>query len=159
MIKGIKEPQDNKTIHIIISNYQWIEPIMRLMERKSISDFELEEEKVEGSALDGLMSMLQEGSGTKSTLNPSQKFYTLLESGYLVGIQIVMTCSDFGLLKKLTSTELLPFTNRIILKTASAVYSLIDTDINMKSMKENTVIYSDGIHAPYLFKPYKITES
>lgn len=159
MIKGIKEPQDNKTIHIIISNYQWIEPIMRLMERKSISDFELEEEKAEGSALDGLMSMLKEESGTKSTLNPSQKFYTLLESGYLCGIQIVMTCSDFGLLKKLTSTELLPFTNRIILKTASAVYSLIDTDINMKSMKENTVIYSDGIHAPYLFKPYKITES
>ena len=159
MIKGIKEPQDNKTIHIIISNYQWIEPIMRLMERKSISDFELEEEKAEGSALDGLMSMLKEESGTKSTLNPSQKFYTLLESGYLCGIQIVMTCSDFGLLKKLTSTELLPCTNRIIFKKASAVYSLIYTDIKMKSKKENTVIYSDGIHAPYLFKPYKITES
>lgn len=159
MIKGITDPQDNKAIHLIISNYQWIEPIMRMMERKSVSDFELEEENTEENALDGLMSMLRENNGIKSTLNPSQKFYTLLESGYLCGIQIVMTCSDFGLLKKLTSTELLPFTNRIVLKTASAVYSLIDTDINMKSMKENTVIYSDGIHAPYLFKPYNITQS
>ena len=158
MIKGIKDPNDKKKIHVIISNYQWIEPVMRLMERKSVSEFEFEEEKPEESALGGLMSMLQENSESKSNMNPSQKFYTLLESGYLCGIQIVMTCSDFGLLKKLTSTELLPFTNRIILKTASAVYNLVDTDINMKSMKENTVIYSDGVHAPYLFKPYKIVE-
>lgn len=158
MIKGIKDPDDKKKIHVIISNYQWIEPVMRLMERKSVSEFEFEEEKPEESALGGLMSMLQENSGSKSNMNPSQKVYTLLESGYLCGIQIVMTCSDFGLLKKLTSTELLPFTNRIILKTSSAIYSLIDTDINMKSMRENTVIYSDGIHTPYLFKPYKISE-
>lgn len=90
-------------------------------------------------------------------MNPSQKLYTLLESGYLCKIQFVFTCTELTLLKKLTSSELSSFTNRIVLKTASSsVYTLVDSDINMKRMRENTVLYSDGINAPYLFKPYKM---
>lgn len=156
MIQGIKNPEDDKQIHIIVRNYQWIEPMMKLMEKRSVSEFEMEEEN-EGNALDGLMSILKENENSKRSMNPSQKLYTLLESGYLCKIQFVFTCTELTLLKKLTSSELSSFTNRIVLKTASSsVYTLVDSDINMKRMRENTVLYSDGINAPYLFKPYKM---
>lgn len=158
MIKGIKDPEDEKRVHLVISNYQWIEPMIRMMERKSVAEFEADETEETGeNALDGLMSILKEDDRPKSRLNPSQKLYTLLENGYLCGINIVLTCSEYGLLKKLTSSELLPFTNRILLKTAaSSWYTLVESDINMKSLRDNTVLYSDGIHQPFLFKPYSI---
>lgn len=106
--------------------------------------------------MDGLMSMLKE-SDNKKSVSPSKKLHTLLESGYLCEIQILLTCSDMASIKKVTSADLAPFTNRIILKTASsAIYMMIDTDINMRNVRENTVLYSDGVHQPYLFKPYKM---
>lgn len=154
MIKGKKVQADDAKIHMVVSNYQWVEPLIRLMEKKNVSEFT---DTNEGNSLDGLLSILNENDSIKSALSPSQKLYTLLESGYLYGIQIVFTCTEIGQIKKLTSSELLPFTNRMLLKTSSSSwYTLIDSDINMKNIRDNTVLYSDGIHPPYLFKPYKI---
>lgn len=73
MIQGIKNPEDDKQIHIIVRNYQWIEPMMKLMEKRSVSEFEMEEEN-EGNALDGLMSILKENENSKRSMNPSQNY-------------------------------------------------------------------------------------
>ncbi|WP_346908571.1 FtsK/SpoIIIE domain-containing protein [Faecalicatena orotica] len=154
MVQGIKEVQDEQKIHMIVSNYQWIEPMMRLMEKRSVSEFEPERETAEQNTLDGLMSMLNDSGGKKGT-GTVQKLHILLESGYLCGIQTLFTCSDFTVVKKVTSADLAPFTNRILLKTvSSAAYMLVDSDINMKNIRQNTALFSDGVNQPYLFKPY-----
>lgn len=159
MITGDSRPEDKAKVHVLISNYQWIEPLIRIMENKNLSEFEsAPAPQAASNSLDDMLAKLKSDSFNSNTqLNCSQKFRTLLESGYMCGIHVFMSCNDFAYIKKLLSSDLAPFTNRIILKTgSSAVYNFIDTDINLNLISDNTAVFSDSVKPAYLFKPYKL---
>ena len=40
MMHGIRNPEDNEIIYVVVSNYQWIEPMIRVMEQRDVSEFE-----------------------------------------------------------------------------------------------------------------------
>ena len=40
MMHGIRKPEDNEIIYVVVSNYQWIEPMIRVMEQRDVSEFE-----------------------------------------------------------------------------------------------------------------------
>lgn len=161
MIEGTSLSENNQKIHILISNYQWIEPIVRIMENRNLSEFETtEKQDDDDGALDNMLQKLREETfDARPHLSIGQKFRILLESGYLCGIQVVMSCNDFFFIKKILSSDLAPFTNRILLKTGSAsVHTLVDTDVNLAKIPDNVALFSDSRTAAYLFKPYQIQQ-
>lgn len=151
-----------KDIHLILSNYQWNEPIMAMMENRSISEFEeetdYEEPKSEEEDKNPFDTFLLSLDSNKATSSVSSKtLHVLIDNGYLCGIHVIMSCNDIATLKKVLNTDLIGFSHRIATHTMSyGANSYIDTDIDMTKIKDNTVVYSDGIHEPYLFKPYKM---
>ena len=168
--KGIRIPEDKEIIHIVISNYQWIEPIVRIFEGKNLSEFELEENEnviTDSEKDDEFTSKMkafleeiksQNNSNSVSNIGVKEKFRRLLESGYLVGIQFVMTVSELNILKRILKSDLDPFTNRILLKTNDkfGLNYFIETDINMDHLENNIALFSDGIKPAILFKPYEL---
>ncbi len=158
MLSGQRLKEDEEKIYVLISNYQWIEPIVRIMENKSVAEFEPEAEgATAGSALDSMLAMMNETGNRTSKPGTEKQFRILLENGYLCGIHVFITCNEISNIKKMMSSDLAPFTNRILLKMNTPVScTFIDSDINMKYMRENTVLFSDGIQAPYLMKPYRL---
>lgn len=158
MVSGQRLKEDEEKIYVLISNYQWIEPIARIMENKSVVEFEPDaEDTTAGSALESMLAMMNETSKQANQPGSEKQFRILLENGYLCGIHLFMTCNEFSCVKKIMSSDLAPFTNRILLKMNTPVScTFIDSDINMKYMRENTVLFSDGIQAPYLMKPYRL---
>jgi len=181
MSSGNITEQDKEVIHIIISNYQWIEPVVRIMEGKDVSEFEIEDENKGSSTdtefedlskdedsdflrrmnsfLDDLKGQNGEASSDLySNISVKEKFRRLLDNGYLCNMQFVMTVSEINILKKLLKSDLDPLTNRVVLKQSS-IYNinfLIDTDIEMKNLDDSMALYTDGIKSAEIFKPYEI---
>lgn len=179
MMQGKRLDSDGETIYVVVSNYQWIEPFIRIMENQDVSEFE------EISVTNGFQNIdtvrntndpfelanimmgelnkeLTEGLKTtnKSGLQTNKVSYykkmkTMLSNGYYCGIHFLFTCLDISAMKRLGQSELGVFRNRILFKTISKdSYSIIDTTISTETLGNNVAIYSDGVNEVRLFKPY-----
>ena len=182
IMKGIKMSSDSEIIYVLISNYQWIEPLVRIMEHQDISEFEemnahsfsinsMDELKngddenpfaLVNSMMDELSGELSKISTTSRAIEPTgnvsyyKKLKNMLTSGYFCGLHFVFTCQDISLMKKLGQSELGAFHNRVLFRTTSKdSYSVIDSSICTENLADNIAIYSDGINEPQMFRPYE----
>jgi hypothetical protein len=88
--------------------------------------------------------------------DPCRQLHTLIDSGYMCSVHLIMTCGDYSALSGVMTRDLMGFSNRIIMKTASPrAASYISTDINPASIRDNMVIFSDGKKEPLLMRPYR----
>lgn len=182
MMHGIRKPEDNEIIYVVVSNYQWIEPMIRVMEQRDVSEFEemnMEFSDVEvnndkpapstddpfalvNSMMDDLNEELhsmgmaeQSNTGKGNKISYSKKLKTMLTSGYFCGMHFMFTCQDASYMKRLGSSELSVFHNRILFKSPSKdTYAIIDTSVDLEKMDDNMAVFSDGVNEPELFRPY-----
>lgn len=176
IMHSAKTSADSENIYVVISNYQWIEPLVRIMEHQDISEFEemnqMENEEVlEGNVnpddpfvvVNSMMAELKQdlnamnknAIGATKQISYYKKIKDMLSSGYFCGVHFLFTCQDAALMKKLGQSELAVFRNRVLFKASSKdSYAIIDTSISTESLGENMAIYSDGVNEPQLFRPY-----
>lgn len=177
MMQGSKIESDKENIYVVISNYQWIESLMRVMENGNIDEFmpeSMEESTMTGGVVrdsddpfERVNSMMDElsqdifsgnGQGLKNTsgrISYYKKMKTMLSSGYYCGMHFYLSSTDVLVLKRLGQTELSVFRNRILFRTLSKdAYSIIDTTINVEGLGKNMAVYSNGINEPEIFRPY-----
>ena len=179
MMQGNKTDSDKENIYVVISNYQWIEPLMRVMENENLDEFMPDEimepmttEGTKSNSLDlfeQVNSMMDElnqdvfgnsGQGTTrggNNISYNKKMMSMLTSGYYCGMHFYLSCTDVLALNRLGQKDLSVFRSRILFRTlARDVYKIMDTTINIEGLGDNMAVYSDGINSPEIFRPYNL---
>ena len=131
------------TIHIVINDFQWIEPIVLMLNNKSVDDFLVTQNEPApdfgadgdelfgfvnkphkndlGGVMDSFLADLTPAKTTISNISYHKKLMTLIESGYTYGFNVVMSCPDFISIKEIIYECIPKFQNRIL-------FSLSDKD-------------------------------
>lgn len=149
---------------LVIHNYQQIDPLVCLMEGKSVDAYEVAAPAAPPASDDPLQAMLDELSGQlgsapqpkAATVAPRVMLRTLLESGHLCNFHVVMTCASASVLGRLMRSDLAPFNHRVVLPAATGVHTYIETDIDLKSVGSNCALYADGQNETCLIKPFEV---
>lgn len=167
------------TIHIVINDFQWIEPIVLMLNNKSVDDFVVTASAPEPSFSDGgddlfgfinkphkndlggvMDSFLADLSPTKPTTTSNisyhKKLMTLIESGYTCGFNVVMSCPDFISIKEIIYECIPKFQNRILFALSDKDADRIISEARVENLKSNIALYYDGVNPAYQFKPYDI---
>lgn len=173
---GAKKATFN-TIHVVINDFQWIEPISLMLQNKSVDDFVVETESkqtaTDGDDLFGFLNgghkndqtgmmdsfmadMLSTKSNTTSNLSYHKKIMALIESGYTCGINVVMSCPDFISIKEIIYEVIPKFQNRIIYSLSDKDADRIISEAKVEKLKSNIALFYDGVKPAYQFKPFDI---
>lgn len=164
---------DFHTVHIVINNIQWIESINMILQNKSVNEFVVtQEEKVDKndpfgflndstsatlSLMDSFLSDMNEDKKQRKSnknVSYSAKLMTLIESGYTYGINVVMTSPDFISIKEYMYGVIPKFGNRIVFGLSNSDADRIIPEAKTENIRNNIVIYYDGINPAYQFKPF-----
>ena len=167
LASGRATSRDNEPAYLVVCNYQLIDPLVSLMEGKSVAMYETAVATPAAPTPrsdDPLQAMLDELSAeisgprptASSTATPRVMLRTLLESGHLCNFHVVMTCGGTVALGRLMRSDLAPFTHRVVLPAATGVHTYVDTDIDLKSVGPNCTLYSDGQNETCLIKPFEV---
>lgn len=156
-MNGIKIEDLNK--YLIIHNLQWIETINRILQNKDISEYLGESEEIETSSdvlsqMDALMASLNEVKKKDKKVSYTDKLQTLIENGYTYGIHIVITAQDYLSIKEYRYGFMPKFRNKIIFGLSNSDAENLIPEAKCEKLKNNIVIYHDGIKPALLFKPY-----
>ncbi|MCM1541018.1 MAG: FtsK/SpoIIIE domain-containing protein [Blautia sp.] len=162
-------------VHMIINNIQWIESINLILQNKSVSEFVVSKEaekKVDKSDPFGFLNdstsatlslmdsfltdMKQEKQERKANKNVSynSKLLTLIESGYTYGINVVLSSPDFISIKEYMYGVVPKFGNRIVFSLNNADAGRVIPEAKTENLRNNIVIFYDGINPAYQFKPF-----
>lgn len=164
------------TIHIIINDFQWIEPIVLMLHNKSVDDFVVPTSATKSSGGDDLFgfinkshkndlggvmdSFLDDLSPAKTTtifnISYHKKLMTLIESGYTCGFNVVMSCPDFISIKEIIYECIPKFQNRILFALSDKDADRIISEARIEKLKSNIALFYDGVNPAYQFKPYDI---
>lgn len=165
-------------IHVIINNFQWIEPIVQILNNKSVDDFILSNKETESNDDRGeVFSFVNQKQNenditdklnflneeltlfkTNSTSDVSyhKKLMTLIESGYSYGFNVVLSCPDYISIKDIIYECIPKFQNRILFAISDKDADRIVSEARVESLRSNIVVFHDGINSAYQFKPYDI---
>lgn len=165
------------TIHIVLNNFQWVEPIALMLANKKIDDFIMEAEEQTNntenssddlfgfvpekkhpnditSSMDMFMSELSASKTSNSNISYHKKIMTLIETGYSYGINVVLSCPDLVSIKEIIYEVIPKFQNRIVFGVSNTDADRIIQEAKTEKLKSNIVIFSDGINQSYQFKPF-----
>jgi len=161
---------DNDVIAVVINNVQWIEVIRLMLQNKKIDEFvgkpKLKKENKSTlfgevtantlSMMDDFLADMKESNDKHSTTNISysKKLLTLLEQGYTYGINFVMSSPDYISIKEHMYDVVPKFSNRIVFAISNSDADRIISEAKPEQIKNNIVIYHDGINPSHQFKPY-----
>jgi hypothetical protein len=160
------EVNAGSTIAVVINNMQWIESIGLMMANRSVNEFivtntekRVEKPSTDVSALlarmDSFMSDMQEtAKRDTSNISYGRKLAELIENGYTCGIHFVMSVPDFISIKEYMYSVIPKFGNRILFGMSNEDASRLVSDAKTETLKDNIVIYYDGINPSYQIKPY-----
>ena len=167
------------TIHIVINDFQWIEPIVLMLNNKSVDDFAVTANDPEpsfsesgddlfgfinkphkndlGGVMDSFLADLSPAkTTTTSNVSYHKKLMTLIESGYTCGFNVVMSCPDFISIKEIIYECIPKFQNRILFALSDKDADRIISEARVENLKSNIALYYDGVNPAYQFKPYDI---
>ena len=154
------------TIAVVINNMQWIESISLMMANRSVNEFiaantesRTEESSTDVSALlarmDSFMADMREISKKDiSNISYGKKLAELIENGYTCGIHFVMSVPDFISIKEYMYSIIPKFGNRILFSISNEDACRLVSDAKTEMLRDNIVVYYDGISPSYQIKPY-----
>lgn len=156
----------NSTIVVIINNVQWLEAIELMLSNKSVNEFvEAEPEQKPTSPnsdisdlladIDSFMSEMNESKkSNKANVSHGKKLLEMIEHGYTCGIHFVLSVPDYISIKEHMYGVVQKFSNRIVFAMSNDDASRFISDAKTEQLKNNIVIYYDGINPSYQIKPY-----
>ena len=153
-------------ISVVINNMQWIESIGLMLANRSVNEYvqtnnikKIEKPATDVSSLlarmDSFMSDMQE-SVKRDTSNVSygRKLAELIENGYTCGIHFVMSVPDFISIKEYMYNVVPKFGCKVLFELSNDDASRLVNDAKTEQLRENIVIFYDGINPSYQIKPY-----
>ena len=159
------------TVHLVINGFQWIEPVCLVLDNKNVDEYKRESTTTKNpdlfsflspekpsnpndcsSLLDELIS--ETSTPSISNQSPNKKLMTLLESSYAYGINIVLSCTDFLSVKERIYDVVPKFQNRIVFSLSNSDCDRLVQDAKTEGLKDNIVVFSDGINPAIQFKPF-----
>lgn len=150
----------------VINNMQWIESIGLMLSNRSVNEFvsnniqkNTRESSNDVSALlarmDSFMSDMQERTQRDtSNISYGKKIADLIENGYTCGIHFVMSVPDFISVKEYMYSVIPKFGNKILFGISNEDASRLVSDAKTEQVRDNIVIYYDGINPSYQIKPF-----
>ena len=161
---GTADVQTLAPAYFVVLNYHQIDPIMRLMEGKSVADYEAAESAAASVSTDSLQDMLdslsnelQGASSSADTSTPPRTMLrTLLENGHLCNFHCVFTCGSATVLERLLRGDIAPFNHRMVFPSVGNAHKFVDTDINLKYLQDNCALYTDGGQEAQLVRPFNV---
>ncbi|MBQ2681289.1 MAG: hypothetical protein IJF97_05065 [Eggerthellaceae bacterium] len=163
---GTTDTQSLAPVYLAVLNYQQVDPIVRLMEGKSAAEYEAVVQTTAPEPADPLQAMLdslsaefkETGSSSSADIPPQKMLRTLLESGHLCGFHSVFTCGSTAVLGRLLRSDIAPFNYRIVMSSVINSHVYVDTDIDMKYVRDNCVLYTDGQGEAFLIRPFALAQ-
>ena len=165
-------------VHVVINDFQWIEPIGLVLNNKPVDDFVaaktttgpgpadtgalfgyLNDKKQSelDSSMDSLLAgFATGGEGEASKVSYNKKLMTLIESGYTCGINVIMSTQDFISIKELIYECVPKFQNKILFALSDKDADRIITDAQVEKLKKNIALFYDGVNPAYQFKPFDL---
>lgn len=167
-------------VHMVINDFQWIEPIYRMLHNQPVDNFSISCKTASASetsgseelfayipkpnatdlsnAMDTLLAELQPAAGQSRTtpISYRQKLLTLLDTGYTCGINVVMSCPDFLSIKEIIYECIPKFQNKILFALSDKDADRIVSEAKVESLKPNIALFYDGVNPAFQFKPYDI---
>jgi hypothetical protein len=161
---GTADVQTLAPAYFVVLNYHQIDPIMWLMEGKSVADYEAAESAAASVSTDSLQDMLdslsnelQGASSSADTSTPPRTMLrTLLENGHLCNFHCVFTCGSATVLERLLRGDIAPFNHRMVFPSVGNAHKFVDTDINLKYLQDNCALYTDGGQEAQLVRPFNV---
>ncbi len=154
------------TVVAVINNVQWLEAVGLMLLNKSVSEF-IDDHPIKNTTsksldvadllanIDNFMMEMNE-TKTRDTSNIShgKKLLELIEHGYTCGIHFVLSVPDYISIKEHMYGVVQKFGNRIVFSMSNEDASRFIGDAKTEQIKNNIVIYYDGINPSYQIKPY-----
>lgn len=164
---GCELAHANDPVYVVILGYEQIDPLVCLMEGRSVADYEVAPAPAAVIPdADPLQAMLDDLAGElarddtpaapTASVPPRQMLRTLLESGHLCNFHVVLTCGSPAVLDRLLRTDLAPFNHRLVLPRSMGRSALVDTDIDLRHVPDGCLLYTDGQHEAWLVKPFEV---
>ena len=151
----------NEQLIIIIRNFQYIDLLKNILKGDKIkeSDYIEGEKESEEEKTMTPTSFFDFGSSSSSSSEESVsgKLVKLIDDGSSYGINFIITSLEFQSVKECMyyGQNLLPkFPDRYVFSlNDNEANNLID-DVSLKSLKDNTVYYTDSLKSTFQVKPY-----
>lgn len=148
------------TIHLVFNEFQWIDAFKAVFDRRDgmyFSQSAATHSNDCGPLLDDIINSVAPRSDSK--LKRLEKLEELLISGYSLGINVVVTSSDFAATKERIYDLIPKLQTKIVFALSGEDSDRIvhGTLTQIETLRSNMALYSDGVNAPCVFKPYRIS--
>lgn len=160
------EVNAGNTIVVVLNNLQWIDSIKLMLDNRSVSEY-IQDDTVPNnesysndvstllSRMDLMLEEMQESTSKDTSSIPyGKKIMELIENGYTCGIHFVMSVPDYISIKEYMYNVAPKFSNRILFSMSNDDASRLVNDAKTEQLRDNIVVFHDGINPSYQIKPY-----
>ena len=78
----------------------------------------------------------------------------LVEFGYMFGVNIMLTASDFTAIKEYLYEVVPKFSNRIVFELSDSDADRIVPEAKVQDLPDNILLYTNGVNSTFQFKPF-----
>jgi hypothetical protein len=167
----------NQRIFLLIKNLQWIDSINRVLLGKNVDEYKLETADVmeQVGNQDELFGFIQQENNpndlsdlfddfnadvasqihsTKTLPSYRELLMELVEFGYMYGVNIALTTSDFTAIKEYMYDVVPKFSERIIFELSDIDAERIIPEAKIQDLPDNILLYTNSVNSTFQFKPF-----
>lgn len=173
--KRIGSRSGRKRIFILIKHLQWIDSINRMLLGKSVDEYKSLGSTLTDSAETDLFDFIpkeknpndlsdlfddfnsdvtSQNQPAKGRPNYRAILMELIEFGYMYGVNIVLTASDFTSIKEYMYDIVPKFSERIIFGLSDIDADRIVPEAKVQNLPDNILLYTNGVNMTFQFKPF-----
>lgn len=156
-----KKYMSDKQIVVFIKNFQYLDVLKKMLKGERVNESEyIEKDNSDAEEIkndDPFGFGFGSNSGSSNNDNISEKLMKLIDDGSAYGINFIVTSLEYPSVK-----ECLHYGDNVLSKFPERyVFAISDNDadslidgISLKSLKDNTVYYTDSLKNTFQVKPY-----
>lgn len=167
----------SQRIFLLVKNLQWIDSINRILLGKSIDEYKPEprESISQTGNQNDLFGFIPQDKNSNdlsdlfddfnvevaaqtqpTTTRPNYRaiLMELVEFGYMFGVNIMLTASDFTAIKEYLYEVVPKFSNRIVFELSDSDADRIVPEAKVQDLPDNILLYTNGVNSTFQFKPF-----
>ncbi len=157
-----KKNMTNEQLVVFIKNFQYVDLIKNMLKGDKINESDYLEEETnhedkEEKPMDAASFFGFGSSSSSSEENVSGKLMKLIDDGSSYGINFIITSLEFQSVKECMyygQNTLPKFPERYVFSLNDTEANNLIDEVSLKSLKDNTVYYTDSLKNTFQVKPY-----
>jgi len=158
---GRKKGGNIKQTLVVIKNIQFLDIIKKMFKGETVSENEYIDGPADKSATQFADFGVSSGYNAAS-ISITEKLLQLIDDGSSYGIFFIVSSLEYQSVREnmhYGENVLSKFPERIIFALSNNDSDNLIDGVNVSSLRNNTVYYSDGIKSVFQFKPYKMPDT